>query len=171
MRYFNKETKTEAVRNVHFKTVDGKISDGNIVALDEGNAFFQPLEAGYKVKYVDGLPVSAIKITGYKATVTANKLNALYLAAIGYQNAVIDINLSNEIQKSESVVESGVLLEADLPMAKACGDWVGALWLDYYTRKALLESDADYTTDFSNNGVAPHTFSEVRAERKAALSA
>jgi len=131
---------------------------------------FGTLKDGLTVMSYTG-NLTTTKVSAHLAQIKADDMEALYLAAIGYQNTYIDINLSNEIQKSESVVESGVLLEVDLPLAKGCGEWVEALWLDYYTRKALLGSDADYTTDFSNNGVAPSTFIEVRTERKAALSA
>lgn len=46
------------------------------------------------------------------------------------------------------------------PKAKACVDWLDALWLDYYSRKG------DHTTgqDFSSHGSIPHSFAEVRAE-------
>lgn len=46
------------------------------------------------------------------------------------------------------------------PKAQACIDWCDALWLDYYSRKG------DYTkgSDFSNHGVVPYSFTEVRAE-------
>ena len=146
------------------------VSVGEVaVPADESMAFEGLADGLTIVSYTGNL--TATKISAHIAQLRADALEALYLSAIGYQNKTIDSNLHSEIQKSESVVESGVLLEADLPMAKACGDWVETLWLDYYTRKAALESDSDYTTDFSNNSVAPSTFAEVRAERKAALSA
>lgn len=91
---------------------------------------------------------------------------ALYDSAFSYQKVNIDRNLLAEMQKSESIVEAGVLLEVDLPKAKACGDWLTALWDDYYLRKADIENSS---TDFSNNGNCPHRFADVRDERKAAL--
>lgn len=48
--------------------------------------------------------------------------------------------------------------------AKACLDWVDALWVDYYTRKG----DHTKGSDFSNHGEIPHAFAEVRAEVEAA---
>ena len=116
-----------------------------------------------------GLPVAVDPKTLIDpAELEASRLAALYRAAIGYQNLQVDINLFNELQKSESIVEAGVLLEVDLPLAKACGEWLTALWTDYYTRKA---DTANSSKDFTNNGEAPHSFAEVRDERKAGLNA
>tara|TARA_R100000808_G_scaffold17647_1_gene38941 strand:+ start:3947 stop:4510 length:564 start_codon:yes stop_codon:yes gene_type:complete len=44
--------------------------------------------------------------------------------------------------------------------AKACLDWLDALWSIYYTREAA----EDYNHDFSEAGVIPYGFTEVRAE-------
>lgn len=167
MRYFNKVSKTEALPRVHFTTdANGKPSDANVVELAEDSVFFQPLPADHKLTFDNssGLPNGTEKVSVSTADLEA----ALYSAAIGYQNSQIDVNLSSELQKSESIVEAGVLLEVDLPKAKACGEWLTALWADYYTRKA---DTANSSTDFSNNGDCPHGFAEVRDERKAALNA
>lgn len=102
------------------------------------------------------------------AELEASRVDALYRAAMYYQDSKIDINLSAEMQKSESIVEAGVLLEVDLPKAKACGEWLTSLWSDYYTRRTDTPNSSK---DFSNNGDCPHSFAEVRGERKAALSA
>tara|TARA_Y100000593_G_scaffold60702_1_gene112599 strand:- start:162 stop:728 length:567 start_codon:yes stop_codon:yes gene_type:complete len=46
------------------------------------------------------------------------------------------------------------------PKAKACLDWLDALWSIYYTREAA----GDYNHDFSEAGFIPYGFTEVRAE-------
>lgn len=172
MKYFNKISKTEAIKNIHFKLFHGAPDDANVVELAEDNAFFQPLPKGHRLTFdADGLPTGTEAIVIDPAELEASKVDALYRAAMHYQNSKIDLNLSNEMQKSESIVEAGVLLEVDLPKAKACGDWLTALWADYYTRKAAIQSGDEYTRDFSNNGDCPHSFAEVRDERKAALIA
>lgn len=162
------------------KTTNGFYNSAiNKVLPEDAVEIAQEAYSSLMVAQSEGLQIVADSETGEPTTIDpkalidpaaleAARIEALYVAAITYQNTYIDINLSNEIQKSESVVEAGVLLEVDLPIAKGCGDWVEALWLDYYTRKADLENRS---TDFSNNGVAPSTFIEVRTERKAALSA
>ncbi len=165
MRYFNKVSKTEALPRVHFTTdANGVPDDDSIVELADDNAFFAPLPKGHKLTFDNkGLPNGTEEVTVDPAELEA----ALYQSAINYQNAKIDTNLSAEMQKSESIVEAGVLLEVDLPMAKACGEWLTGLWADYYTRKA---GTSNSSTDFSNNGDCPHSFAEVRDERKVALS-
>jgi len=169
MRYYNKLSKTEAIVKIQFNLVDGKPGDANVVELADDNAFFQPLPKGRTLTFdADGLPTGTEAIVIDPAELEASRLAALYRAAIGYQNLQVDINLFNELQKSESIVEAGVLLEVDLPLAKACGEWLTALWTDYYTRKA---DTANSSKDFTNNGEAPHSFAEVRDERKAGLNA
>lgn len=165
-KYYNKKTKNEALLGHHFTILEsGFFSDGDIVEIGEDNAFFAPLPKGHKLTFDNkGLPSGTEKVTVDPAELEA----ALYRAAINYQNSQIDVNLSSELQKSESIVEAGVLLEVDLPKAKACGEWLAALWSDYYTRKA---DTANSSTDFSNNGDCPHSFAEVRDERKAVLNA
>lgn len=166
MRYFNKVSKTEALPRVHFTTdANGKPSDSNVVELAEDSVFFQPLPKGHKLTFDNkGLPNGTEEVIVDPAELEA----ALYRAAISYQNSQVDVNLSSELQKSESIVEAGVLLEVDLPKAKACGEWLTALWSDYYTRKA---DTSNSSADFSNNGGCPHGFAEVRDERKAVLNA
>ena len=169
MRYYNTLSKTEAVRNVHFKIVDGAPDDANVIELSDDNAFFQSLPEGHVLTFdADDLPTGTEEVTIDSAELEAARLDTLYRAAMYYQKSKIDTNLSAEMQKSESVVEAGVLLEVDLPLAKACDEWLTALWADYYARKTDLENSS---TDFSNNGECPHSFAEVRDERKAALSA
>ena len=46
------------------------------------------------------------------------------------------------------------------PKAKACLDWLDDLWKIYYAREAA----EDYNHDFSEAGVIPYGFTEVRAE-------
>ena len=97
----------------------------------------------------------------------------LYKACISYQESQIDVNLSGEMDKSEIAVETGALNVDALPMAAANGIWKEDLWLHadagYYAKVAKLEAGQDYTRTFSDHGGIPHSFAEIRTERKAAL--
>ncbi len=134
--------------------------DGVTIPNDSKNRHYKKMLAEVDAGEAQILPYVAPPLDSDAA------FQALYDSAFSYQKSNIDRNLLAEMQKSESIVEAGVLLEVDLPKAKACGDWLTALWDDYYIRKADLENSS---TDFSNNGNCPHRFADVRDERKAAL--
>lgn len=98
-----------------------------------------------------------------------DSINSLYKSALAYQGSQIDINLSNEITKAESLVEAEKAIESDLPLAKANGDWVELLWSLYYKKKVSLSAGDYYNEDFSSIGNVPNDFASVRGERKSFL--
>ena len=100
----------------------------------------------------------------------ANKAAAeseLYYSCLAYQNDRIDTNMSAEMTKAESLEEAGLANDTDLPKAKACRDWLLSLWGEYYVRKA----DAlNASLDFTSFDPVPHSFTELREERKTFLA-
>ena len=103
-------------------------------------------------------------------TQSERAVDDLYNACIKYQKDNIDINLDAEMNKSEAMVEANILTEEQLPKAKANGDWKQNLWTYYYTQKALLLAGERYSKTFFNCVLIPHSFAEVREERKTALA-
>lgn len=73
-------------------------------------------------------------------------------------------NAANEYQESRiSGAAIGLLTLGVLqgkPKCVAVQQWITAVWTDYYTRKAALSKNLDY----SNNGPMPYTVPELMAE-------
>ena len=113
--------------------------------------------------------IDPVKKAEYDAEQLARELETLYSNYIEYQNKVIDSNLNDEMNKSESAVENGTLTVEQLPFAQENGDWLEAYWNVYYSEKAKCEAGEEYNSDPSVNGIPPRTFSELRTERKTAL--
>jgi len=82
-----------------------------------------------------------------------NLIEQIWRACRAYQ----DTQLTDDIS-TMYYIEKGVSTKA-----QACIDWKNTLWTDYYTRKALLSEDFN----FSNNGSVPYSYPEVKAEVEA----
>lgn len=102
---------------------------------------------------------------------TSLKEEIAYNACYAFQLENIDMNLSNEMTKAESLVEAGKATEADLPLAKANGEWLQKLW-DFHDREVLnLRAGDAHSLDFLGEvGALPHGFKAVRGERKSFLA-
>lgn len=103
-----------------------------------------------------------------QAAILAAAESVLYYACLAYQNDRMDTNTSNEVTKSEVLVESGIAQATDLPKAQAVGDWIESLWEEYFSRK---ENALTASIDFTGFDPIPYTFIEIRTERKDFLAA
>ena len=112
------------------------------------------------------------RIADREAAILAAKLEELYQAAMGYQNAQIDINMKGEMDKAEALQEDGRATAADLPLTEACRVWLQeTLWTNwYYVQKGLCMAGEEYSTDPSTIGPVPSNFTALRTERKTFLA-
>ena len=85
-----------------------------------------------------------------------------------------------ELDKSETLVECTAATDADLPIAKAVGDWLLGFWGlptdaagetgTYYARKAYISETGEPSYDFSEFTPCPHSYIDIRTERKTYLA-
>ena len=59
MRYYDKKTRTEAIKGLH------DFDDGDIIELEDDHIFFQQVPEGMELIYVDGVPDRHEAIPGY----------------------------------------------------------------------------------------------------------
>ena len=108
-----------------------------------------------------------------------DRIKTLRNRYLKYQNEFMDVNLTNEMTKSESLVENGSLTETELPLYVENDVWLRTnFWGDpdaptensYQWQKTKIENDdTDYNLDPSIHGAPPRIYSEIRNERKSAL--
>lgn len=82
-------------------------------------------------------------------------LNTLWQAADAYEKQFIS-------GVAIGLLTIGVIQQ--LPKSSAIAAWSGAIWTDYYTRKATVTADYLPSLDFSNHGSIPFSVPELRAE-------
>jgi hypothetical protein len=107
-------------------------------------------------------------VTGYDISEQETKL---YSSCIKYQQKQMDINLTNELTKAETLIESGNATNDDLPKATNVSNWLQGLWAEYYNRKSAIVLTSHCDLSFALLGKCPHTFTELREERKTFLTA
>lgn len=145
----------------------------HVIELPDDNPFFSPLPEGKRLTYdSQNIPNGLEDIPAVDPSVVLEEnKNYLYRVCYKFQVDNIDSNLSNEMTKSESLIEAGKATESDLPLAKENADWLDSLWSFYYSEKAKIEAGQEHSTDFlSSVGKVPNGFTEVRSERKGILN-
>lgn len=173
MRYYNKLTKNE-VEAVDVTDKKGVVTlPINVVELPDDNPFFSALPDGKQLTYAgDGIPNGLEDIPARPAAdILAEKLDAYYRECYAFQLTNIDVNRSNEMTKAEALVEVGRATDADLPLAKANGNWLQALW-DFHDNEVLsIQAGTPPKSDFLGEvGRLPHGFKAMRTERKTFLA-
>lgn len=152
-----------------------KDSEGNliipsyVIELADDNPFFSPIPVGKRLTYDDqNIPNGLEDIPKPdQSVIIEKKKNYLYRVCYKFQIDNIDINLSNEMNKSEYLVEAGVCSEDDLPLAKVNKDWLNSLWAAYDLQKSKIESGEEFSTEFlSTMDKVPNGFKAVSDERK-----
>ena len=93
-----------------------------------------------------------------------SRIEALYSACMSYQLKNIDVNLDRVMDKADTIVAVTEAVETDYPLCKENGDWLRGLWVEYYTRKSLIEAMQPYSDDFSDYGSIPNDFIACDAE-------
>jgi hypothetical protein len=122
-----------------------KITILNIGSLPTNVTLVAPPENHEYYKFIDGeweLDITAAKAgTIAKLWQGATQYTDLQINAAEYAKT---LNLPGNSKASENIA------------------WYDAVWLDYYNRRALVESgDLDVSFDFSNNGAKPWKFWQV----------
>lgn len=174
MKYYNTVLKNEVPASRLPRNSDGGIALGSdIIEVEDDSPFFSPIPVGKQLAYGENdIPngLEDVPAAG-AAVILAEKLDAYYHECYAFQLDNIDANLLDEMSKSESLVEAGRALEADLPLANGDGDWLESLWTFYYTEKAKLQDGQAYSRDFAGAvGNVPNDHASVRAERKTFLA-
>tara|TARA_R110002020_G_scaffold407511_1_gene617516 strand:- start:134 stop:679 length:546 start_codon:yes stop_codon:yes gene_type:complete len=170
MRYYDTKARIEISEKKLPRDSDGApVLPPLVVGLPDINPFFSPLPKGKRLTYDDqNIPNGLEDIPKLDPSVIiAEDKNYLYRVCYKFQIDNIDINLSNEMNKSEYLVEARVCPEDDLPLAKANKDWLNSLWAAYDLQKSKIESGEEFSTEFlSTMDKVPNGFKAVRDERK-----
>lgn len=85
----------------------------------------------------------------------AGKIETLWGAADGYVSGFIS-------GVAVGILAIGVLQQK--PKCMAVSAWSGAIWADYYARKAAVQPGVEVDTDFTSHGPMPHTVPELQQE-------
>ncbi len=115
------------------------------------------------VKYVGGDIIKKTEEELYNESLPQRE-DELYQSCYAYQKSNIDDNLDRIMQDANLIVKTTDAVIEDFPNNKANGDWLNALWTDYYARKDALLAMLEYDCDFSNNGDVPHSYTECASE-------
>ena len=99
------------------------------------------------------------------AKIQANK-TALFNACESYEISWVDRNMQSEFDLSRALYEAGTTTPTDLPKAATVGEWKESLWADYYTRKAAVEAEQEFSLDFSNHYPLQFNFHDLKNERE-----
>ena len=85
----------------------------------------------------------------------AEKIEALWQAADRYTSGYIS-------GVAIGILTIGVMQQ--LPKAMAVTAWSGAIWAEYYARRALVTATSEDNHDFSSFGPIPYSVPELQAE-------
>ena len=89
------------------------------------------------------------------ATELASKIESLWASADAYVSGYIS-------GVAVGILTIGVLQQK--PKCLAVSAWSGAVWADYYQRKAAVQPGQAVDTDFSQHGPMPHSVPELQQE-------
>lgn len=95
------------------------------------------------------------EIAPFMAIVYAEQIECLWKSATRWQETYIS-------GLASGLLTMGVLMGK--PKALAIMQWSGALWGEYYIRKASILASGEVNYDFSDCGQMPYSIPELRAE-------